>query len=47
LPFDSSADAGAVVEALFGLRKPSPKRKEAPATPKTGDKKQQKMKKRK
>jgi len=47
LPLDSSVDAGAVVEALFGPEKPSTKRKDAPATPKTGDKKQQKMKKKK
>ena len=30
LPLDSSVDAGAVVEALFGLGKPSTKRKDAP-----------------
>lgn len=47
VPLDSSVDAGAVVEALFGLGKPPVKRKEAPVTTKTGNKKQQKVKRRK
>lgn len=42
LPLDSTVDAGAVIEMLFGLEKPC---KDAPMTPKTGDKKQQTMKK--
>lgn len=47
MPLDSSVDAGAVVEALFGLGKPPVKRKEAPVTTKTGNKKQQKVKRKK
>ena len=44
LPLDSTVDAGAVIEMLFGLEKPC---KDAPMAPKTGDMKQQKMKKNK